>query len=122
MKRTKSVRVSGGNLPHGFSAVIALTVDYTGTTEEERLSWCTANRAIAWQRPARDKLSPDFLRELAKTGHTVHARDCGKALLSREERIAQLEAAGIPTALAELMIDNPEQATKLMGDIDIPAE
>ena len=122
MKVTRNVRLKGGNLPDNFSVVVPVTIDFTGCTDEERNNWAASERVIAWQRVARIKLSPDFLRQLAKDGLTIHARDCGRMLLTRDEKIAKLTDAGIPAKLATFMVDNPEEATNILGDVDVPSK
>ena len=110
---TRAAKVSGGSLPRDFSVIIPLTIDYAGCTGEEVAGWATGNRVIAWQRPSKI-MEAEFLKELAKNGHTVHARVAGAKVMSREEHIAEYVASGIPKPMAILLVDDPAKATALM--------
>jgi hypothetical protein len=116
MKIKRAVSVSGGTLPRDFSIVVPVEIDYSGCTDYETYGWASSNRVIAIQRTLRNQ-SVEFLRELAKNGLSVHARECGQSLKSPEERVAELVGAGVPEALAKLMVDDPEKAAALMSGI-----
>ena len=116
----RSCRVSGGNLPKDFKAVIALEVDFTGCTREELMTMAVPALVISWQGVARDSYAPEFVRELESKTVKVHARDCGTKILSDEEKLQMYLAVGVPKPLAKLMVKDPEAATKLMSGLEVP--
>ena len=83
---------------------ITVSFDFSTATDQDIKSLLVGNRTIAFQRPSRS-LSADELTKL--DGAVILATECGKKVKSREERIAELTAIGLPIALAEMAIDNP---------------
>ena len=109
-----------GKIGHTFTvtnsrdekAQITITFDFSTATDSDIKTWLVSNRVIAMQRPAR-ALS---LRELNELNHaTVMATECGKKVKSREERINELVAVGIPIALATMAVDNPSAFENAMA-------
>jgi hypothetical protein len=114
--RINSFNVSGGNLPDGFSVVVAGNFDFTGCTQDELLGWSIQTLTIRLQSVLR-KTSVEFLRELARTGWHGHARSCGERILTPEQRVAALVTVGVPLDVAELMVRNPDAAAKLLATL-----
>lgn len=108
-----SMRISGGNLPKDFSAVINVELDFTGCTREELIEWAVSDRKIAAQRWLRSK-TPEYVQELQKKGFRVHAREAGKQVKTREEKITEFVNMGIPQNIAEIAVDNPEKLEQMM--------
>ena len=112
---TLASRVSGGNLPSDFSTTLNVTYDFTGCSDEQVKMWAAADRRISLQRVLRDTCKPEFLRQLAKDGLTIHATECGKRIRSREDRINDLtNTYGWPLEFATMYVDDPETAKALM--------
>ena len=108
-------RVSGGNLPQDFSVTLNITYDFSGCSDDQVRLWAAAERRIAVQRVLRDTCKPEFLKQLATNGLTIHATECGKRIRSREDRIDELVTTyGWPKRFAILYVDDPEQAKSLM--------
>ena len=108
----QKIRVSGGNLPNGFSIEIPVTVDFSDATNDDMMNWAMSNRKIALQRVLRE-LTPDELREMETTGITRTSHQCGQKIASREDQIKKMTDAGIPRHHAEKLVDNPELLDKL---------
>ena len=109
-------RVSGGNLPNDFSTTLNITYVFDGCSDDQVRLWAAAERRIAVQRVLRDTCKPEFLRQLAKDGLTIHATECGKRIRSRDDRINDLITTyGWPKQFAVLYVDDPEQAKSLMN-------
>jgi hypothetical protein len=106
--RKINMRVSGGSLPKDFSIILPVEMDFTGATREELIEWSIGDRRVAAQRWLRSK-SPEYLEELAKSGFRVHAREAGHQVKSREDRIKELVAAGVPQPVAEVIVDDPSK-------------
>ena len=114
---TRAAKVSGGGLPRDFSVIVPLTIDYRGCSGLEVAGWSMGNRVIAWQGAVK-KLEPEFIRELSKSGLTVHARTAGNRVMSRDEHIAEYMAGGLPRVLAEIAVDDPARYSELMAEVD----
>lgn len=109
-----SMRVSGGSLPKDYSVVLNVELDFTGATREELIEWAVGDRKIAAQRWLRSK-TPEYLNELQKSGFRVHAREAGKQVKTREEKITEFVNMGIPQNIAEIAVDNPEKLEQMMA-------
>jgi len=117
---TRACKVSGGLLPENFSAVVPLTVDYSGCTANEIAGWAIRTNVIEWQSPAR-KMTPEFLKKLSKDGVTVHARNC-KSFVDPEKRVQQMVAGGMPEGIARLAVFEPAKYQALMASVEADLE
>jgi hypothetical protein len=88
----------------GPSAQVTVKIDFSTATDENVRQWLASDRVIAGQRAWRS-LSIEEIKAL--DGQTFAAQNIGRKVKSREERIQELEAAGLPRKLAEFSIDNP---------------
>jgi len=114
--QTVAMRVSGGNLPSGYSITLNIQMDFSGCTRDELVAWALAERKVALQRVLRGK-SPEFLQQLADDGGLqVHARDAGRNIKTRDERIDELTESGVPRNVAEVLVDNPEKLSQLLNE------
>jgi len=107
-----SLDVSKGSLPEGYKCRLNLEIDYTGL-----LQWATSNRVIALQRNLRT-LPTKTLNEMSKNGYRVHARDCGKKIVSRDQRIDDVvDTWGVSREVATIMVDDPGKLSELMSKV-----
>jgi len=114
--QTVAMRVSGGNLPTGYSITLNIQMDFSGCTRDEIVAWALAERKVALQRVLRSK-SPEFLQQLADDGGLqVHARDAGRNIKTRDERVTELTESGVPRNVAEVLVDNPEKLSQLLNE------
>ena len=95
---------------------IRIKFDFSTATDSEIIGWAISNRVIAFQRPAR-ALSADELKNLNST--TILASDAGKKVKSREEKINDLVAAGLPMQLAAFAVDNPSKFNEVVGNLNV---
>jgi hypothetical protein len=113
-----TLNVSGGSLPDGFNARLNVEIDYSNVDHDTLVSWATSNRVIALQRVLRT-LPTKTLNDMAepKNGpYKVHARDCGKKIVSREQRIEDIaNTFGVSTDVATIMVDNPSKLSELLA-------
>ena len=100
----------------GDKVSMTIGIDFTSASDNDVKSWLASNRVIAGQRPWR-KLDINELNEL--DGKTFIAQNIGQKVKSRAEQVAQLTSAGIPEALANVAIDNPEKFNAIMASLDI---
>lgn len=112
--RKVTMRVSGGSLPKDYSIILNAEIDFTGATREELIEWALSDRRIACQRWLRSK-NPEFLEQLQKSGFQVHAREAGRAQKTREDRIKELENAGVPREVAEVVVDDPQKLQNMIN-------
>lgn len=106
--RKINMRVSGGSLPKDFSIILPVEMDFTGATREELIEWAIGDRRVAAQRWLRTK-TPEYLNELSKSGFRIHAREAGHQVKTREEKVNELVAMGVPQAVAEVIVDDPSK-------------
>ena len=99
----------------GESVKLQLTFDFSTATDQDIKAWLASDRTIAFQRPTR-MLSAAEIQAL--DGSVIMAQDAGKKTKSRAERIAELVNVGIPKALAEMAVDNPEAFATAMANIN----
>lgn len=92
-----------------------ITFDFSTASDTDIKRWLTSNRVIAFQRPIRG-LSRAEIEEL--DGTTIIAKDAGKKVKSREERIEEFTAVGIPRPLAEMAVDDPAKFEAIMSKIN----
>ena len=108
-----SMRVSGGSLPDGYSAVIGVEMDFTGIEPKAVAEIASRALRIDLQRVLRSK-PVEYLDGLAKTGLKIHASSAGQNVLTTQERANKLAAQlGIEPALALKIIENPTLLDKL---------
>jgi hypothetical protein len=99
----------------GETTSMRITWDFSTASDNDIRSWLAGNRRIAFQRPSR-ALSIAELNEL--DGSTILATSAGKKVKSRDERIAELMASGLPEKLAIFAVDNPSQFASIVENID----
>ncbi|MCK5607058.1 hypothetical protein KAR91_34560 [Candidatus Pacearchaeota archaeon] len=120
MKTIKSIKVSGGSLPDGFSAHVPTTIDYAGASEAQMKAWMDATVTIRLQR-AWSKLTPQALEGMQKAGVTILAVNAGKKFESRDDQIARRTAElGGNRQLAVMAVDHPDEFMELMAQTNIP--
>lgn len=90
--------------------------DFSTCSDNDIRSWLCGNRRITMARPLRS-LSIDEVREL--DGQIIMANECGRKVKSREERIRELMAVGIPEVLAGYAVDNPDKFNAIMQTVDV---
>jgi len=93
---------------------VRLTFDFNGASNGDIINWLVGNRRIALQRPAR-AMSKSELENL--NGTVVIASDAGKKVKTRAEKLAVYTSIGLPLAMAELAIDNPEGFKNAMAAV-----
>ena len=96
---------------NGQKQTININVDWSGIEHAQILNWASRSRIIDFQRVLRSK-TPEFVASL--NGKTFHASEMGNNVKTRDDKIADLVRAGIPEPVATLIVDNPEQAAKLL--------
>ena len=102
-----SMRVSGGSLPDGYSATIAVDMDFAGVEPKAVAEIASRALRIDLQRVLRGK-PVEYLDGLTKTGLKIHASNAGQNVLTESEQADKLAAQlGIPSALALKIIRNP---------------
>lgn len=111
---TFSMRVSGGSLPAGFAAIVPVEMDFNGCDDITVRQLASRSLRIDLQRVLRTK-TPEYLNELARTGLKINWRDAGRDIRTRDDKIAELVAAGMPERLAVLSIDDPTRFAELMA-------
>ena len=108
-KVTRTFNVTKGSLtkPHQ----VTVEFDYTGTDQVTILGWATDQRVIALQSVLR-KTSDGFVENLDNP-FRIRAVDAGKTIRTPEQRIAELVDAGIPRAIAETIVNNPDKLAEM---------
>ena len=108
-----SMRVSGGSLPDGYSATIAVDMDFAGVEPKTVAEIASRALRIDLQRVLRGK-PVEYLDGLAKTGLKIHASAAGQNVLTTREQADKLAAQlGIDPALALKIVENPTLLDKL---------
>jgi len=113
-----TLNVSGGGLPKGFNARLNIEIDYSNVDHDTLVSWATSNRVIALQRVLRTLPTKtlNMMSEPKNGPYKVHARDCGKKIVSREQRIEDVvNTFGVSVDIATIIIDNPSKLAELMA-------
>ena len=111
----RSLKVSGGSLPDGYSIRLTAEIDYSGVDTETLRGWATADRVIALQRVLR-ATSPEYLEKLDNP-LKIHATQCGSKIVTPEQRIEELVKTGIPREAAELMVRDPQKFEQMFAKI-----
>ena len=111
-------KVSGGSLPDGYSVTLNVELDYSAVAKEQERAWASRTCIINLQRNLRT-MSTKTLNKLSETPYKVSAIDCGKKVVSREDRVANYIAQGLSKEVAELAIDNPEKFNQLMAGVKV---
>jgi len=110
--------VSGGNLPDQFKQRLNVSIDYNGVSDDTLKRWATSNRVIALQRNLRT-LPTKTLNEMASNGFKVHANDCGKKIVSREQRIEDVaNQYNVSEKVATVIVDDPQKFAQLMAEVE----
>ena len=80
-------KISGGNLPSGFSVKVPLTLDFTGVDLQEAIQLLcdSSSPRVKFCGYARDNWTKEEALEYAETGVTIHVRDCGREVLTPEQ-------------------------------------
>ena len=108
-----SMRVSGGSLPDGYSAVIGVEMDFAGIDAKAVAEIASRALRIDLQRVLRGK-PVEYLNGLVTSGLKIHASAAGQNVLTDAEKADKLAAQlGIPVALARKIIENPTLLDKL---------
>lgn len=81
-------RISGGDLPNGFEAFIDVSIDYNGVKHDDLLKTSAADRLIATARVLR-KMTTASLKRFENEGLSLTFNECGKAILTPEEKREQ---------------------------------
>ena len=100
----------------GANTSLRIKWDFTTATDDDIKSWLCGNRRIVFQRPSR-ALSVDELNDL--DGTTIMASSAGRKIKSREERINELVAGGLPEKLAIFAVDNPSKFNEIVDTIEV---
>lgn len=111
-------KVSGGSLPDGYSVTLDVELDYAGVSTAQERAWASRTCVINLQRNLRTQ-STQSLNKLALAPYRVSAIDCGKKVVSREDKIKKYTSMGLTPEVAVLAVDNPEAFNKLMGDVKV---
>lgn len=101
---------------NGNTTSLRVEWDFTTATDNDIKSWLCGNRRIVFQRPTRS-LSIDEINEL--DGTTIMASSAGRKIKSREERINELMAGGLPEKLAIFAVDNPSKFHEIVDGIEV---
>jgi len=110
-------KVSGGNLPDGYSVQIMVELDYSGVSKAQERAWASRTCIINLQRNLRT-LSTKVLNELALKPYKINALQCGKKVESREQKIARYSTMpGMTVETAKLAVDQPEKFQELMSKV-----
>ena len=106
---TRTFNVTKGSLskPHQ----VTVEFNYDGVEQETILGWATDQRVIALQSVLR-KTSDGFVEGLPNP-FKIRAVDAGKTIRTPEQRIAELVDAGIPRAIAETIVNNPDKLAEM---------
>lgn len=99
----------------GEKTQVTIKFDFTTASDLDIKNWLLSNRSIACQRPMR-ALSIDEINGM--NGSTIVSQFASRKTKSRNERIAELVNVGIPVAMAELAVDNPEAFQNAMKSVD----
>lgn len=102
------------------SVQIAVDIDFSDATDEQKEGWALSNRIIALQRVLRP-LSVEEIKAL--NGTKFMSTQCGKKVKSREEQVRDIKAKfGVSQKIAEWAVDNPdefqEKINELFGDVE----
>lgn len=100
----------------GWSTQGSITIDFTTCTDAEIKSWLASNRVIAGQRPWRSLSSAEFSETI--NGKVFLAQNIGQKVKSRSEQVAVYTNMGLPTALAEMAVDDPGKFKEAMDSIE----
>lgn len=87
---SRSVSVSGGNLPREMSAVIPVTVDFNGVSVKQVLGWAMSSRIIDLQRVLRG-MEREFVTSLVRDGLRRHATEMGEKIITEAQRMELLK-------------------------------
>ena len=111
-----SMRVSGGGLPEGFMAIVPVEMSFEGCDYDTACQIASRSLRIDLQRVLRTK-TPEYLTELTKTRLKINWAEAGQQIKTREDKIKELVAAGMPQKLAIMSIDDPTKFAKFMESI-----
>ena len=100
VKRTFSTK-----LDNGEKVQLTVTFDFTTASDDDIRNWLASERTIAFQRPLR-KLTRAEAESL--NGSTILAESAGRKLVSKNDQIKALMAAGLDRETAELILDRPD--------------
>ena len=109
-----TVSVSGGNLSKKH--VLNVVMDFSNIDNNAILAWATDNRVIALQRVLR--ATDDTYIESLNGKLTINAAECGGKILTPNERVQKLIAAGMPPALAALAVNDPTKFNTMMASLN----
>ena len=98
-----SLSVKGGSLTKAHT----LNVKFTFMPDDPIYDWAVSERKIALQRVLRTKT--DEVVDKLPNPLELLAVDAGRNIRTREERIAEFVAMGIPEKMATMLVDNPEK-------------
>jgi len=95
-----------------------LTVKFDFNTVDDTTikSWLCGNRRIAFQAQLR-QLTIEEIQAL--NGSVITAQNAGQKIKSASEQIQGLIAAGVPEALAKLMVSDPDKFRNVMSKVEI---
>ena len=116
MKR-ETMKTGKVTLDDGSEWQGSYAVDWSGASDRQRDNWAASNRWIVYQRGLR-KLSLDEVEALCDDNGVLrfNALTAGQKVMSEQERIDKMIGLGIPKALAEIAVRNPEMVEKLLGE------
>ena len=97
---------------------VKLTVRYDFSTVDDLTikAWVCGNRRIALQAQLR-KLTVEEIQAL--DGSVIIAQNAGQKIKSASEQIQGLIAAGVPEAIAKLMVSDPDKFRDVMSKVEI---
>ncbi len=108
MMETKVVRISGGDLPDGYSVKIPLTIDYTEATKEELIPRAMRSDVIAWQGRQR-KLTVNELNKMAEKGVSITSKEISTSVSSGMSYKQLLMNLGMSEEKAVAVMNDPEK-------------
>ena len=108
-----SMRVSGGSLPDGYSATIAVDMDFANMDAHTVYEIASRALRIDLQRVLRGK-PVEYLDGLTKTGLKIHASAAGQNVLTMAEKADKLATQlNIDPELARKILENPTMLDQL---------
>lgn len=118
MKKTRTIKVSGGDHPAGLEWKFDVTVDYTGVTLGDVLDDTFAHNVVQLQNGDLRKRTATELNALVQAGGiTVMYKDIkkGRQPVDRTKVVREflVNQAGMTEEQAQAVIDNPTKLAKV---------
>ncbi len=107
---TKNINISGGDLPTGYKAKVALTLDYTDASIEDLIPRAVRSDVITLQAKYR-KMTVKELDDMEVNGITVKSKDVSSGTVVNLG--SALKALGYDDKTIQLILTNKDAAMEI---------